>query len=161
MSKAGLFLQIVSSGAQLNKLSIYHVDQSRSDRCWGKHCRCLFSWDYKEVDSFLFLLTSVGFRKLVKVTCLIIYDRPLQDAACIQKDILTQCTPTNALMPVKLTMQVQSPDVYVSMSSTNKMCLQGIKPLDPIQPVLHWKNWIIEFTQFFKVSGCNQFILAT
>ncbi len=27
--------------------------------------------------------------------------------------------------------------------------------------VVHWKKWFIEFNIFFKVSGCNQFILAT
>ncbi len=26
---------------------------------------------------------------------------------------------------------------------------------------IHWKKRFIEFTKFFKVSGCNQFILAT
>ncbi len=26
---------------------------------------------------------------------------------------------------------------------------------------VHWKIIFIEFTIFFKVSGCNQFILAT
>lgn len=47
ISKPNLFLQTMSSGAQLTTLSIHHIDQSRSDLCRGKHSRCLLSRDYK------------------------------------------------------------------------------------------------------------------
>ncbi len=148
MSKAGLFLQIVQWGT---------IKQAIHLSCWS-----IQEWSVLRQTLQMFILLRLqGSRQLpvpsdlcwLSETCkgdMFNYLWSSPTRRCMHtKDILTQCTPTNALMPVKLTMQVQSPDVYVSMSSTNKMCLQGIKPLNPIQPVLPWTNWIIEFTQFF------------
>lgn len=61
----------------------------------------------REVDSFLFLMTSVGFCKLVNVTCLIIYDLSLQDTH-IQRTF----KPTNTFKPVTLTMQLSTDPQY-------------------------------------------------